>query len=138
MRKLIMGLVAGLGVVGLIAVASAHMGNGDRAAMRGYGPGSGWTGGMGPGWMHGSSGNGSGMMGQGWNGGTGMGPGWMHGSSGNSSGMMGQGWMAGTGMGPDWMHGSDYRNNLVDKPSAPNSSTKLPPQKRDSNSGSER
>lgn len=75
MRRFLAVLVVVLGVVGLVAVASAHMGNGGQPGMQGYGPGSGWTGGMRPGWMHGS-----GRMGQGWMGGTDMGPGWMHGS----------------------------------------------------------
>ena len=112
MRKALVVLVAVLGVAGLVTVGSAHMWGGGPGGMQGYGPGSGWTGGMGQGWMHGSNGNGSGMM--------------------------GQGWMGGTGMGPGWMHGSTYRNNPGDKSSARNSSTKLPPQERDSNARGER
>jgi len=107
MRRLLVVLAVVLGMAGLVAVASAHMGNGGQPGMQGYGPGSGWTGGMTPGWMHGS-----GRMGQ---------------------GMMGQGWMGGTGMGPGWMHGSGYRNGPGDAPSVPDPSTKLPPRDRDSN-----
>ena len=61
MRKLLLVLVAVLGVAGLGVVASAHMWDGGPGGMQGYGPGSGWNGGMGPGWMH-----------------SGTGPGWMH------------------------------------------------------------
>ncbi len=63
MRKLLVVLVAVLGIAGLVAVASAHMWGGGSYGMHGYGPGSGWAGGMAPGGMH-----------------SGMGPGWMHGS----------------------------------------------------------
>lgn len=51
MKKVLVVLVAVLGVAGLVAVGSAHMWNGGYGGMHGYGPG---AGGMGPGWMHGS------------------------------------------------------------------------------------
>jgi hypothetical protein len=63
MRKLLVVLVAVLGLAGLGAVASAHMWGGGYSGPQGYGPGYGWNGGMGPGGMY-----------------PGMGPGWMHGS----------------------------------------------------------
>lgn len=52
MKKFLMVLVGVLGVAGLVAVSSAHMGG--SAGPQGYGSGYGWTNGMGPGWMHGS------------------------------------------------------------------------------------
>ena len=55
MRKLLVVLVAVLGLAGLDAVASAHMMDGGYQDRMGYGQGYGWNcGGMGPGWMHGS------------------------------------------------------------------------------------
>lgn len=49
MKRLLVVLLAVVGVAGLVAVASAHMWGGGYGA-NGYG----WMGGMGPGWMHGS------------------------------------------------------------------------------------
>lgn len=51
MRKLMVVLVAVLGLGGLFAVASAHMWDGGYAGPQGYAPGYGWKCGMGPGWM---------------------------------------------------------------------------------------
>ena len=51
MRKSMMVLVVVLGLTGLVAVASAHMGDGGYSGWNGYGPGYGWNSGMGPGWM---------------------------------------------------------------------------------------
>lgn len=51
MRKLMVVLVAVLGLAGLGAVASAHMWGGGHPGPQGYGPGYGWNYGMGPGWM---------------------------------------------------------------------------------------
>jgi len=91
MKKFLMVLVGVLGVAGLVAVSSAHMGG--SAGPQGYGSGYGWTGGMGPGGMH--SGTGSGWMGQGM-----MGQGSTH--SGMGPGAMGG--RTGSGMGPGSMH----------------------------------
>lgn len=51
MRKVMVVLVAVLGLAGLVAVASAHMGDGGYSGGNGYGPGYGWNCGMGPGGM---------------------------------------------------------------------------------------
>lgn len=69
MRKLMVVLVAVVGLAGLGAVASAHMWGGGYGGPQGYGPGYGWNCGMGQGWM--------------------MGPGWMHGSGYNYNGPAG-------------------------------------------------
>jgi hypothetical protein len=57
MKKFLMVLVGVLGVAGLVAVSSAHMGG--SAGPQGYGSGYGWTNGI-PGSMH--SGTGGGWM----------------------------------------------------------------------------
>lgn len=51
MRKLLVVLVAVLGLAGLVAVASAHMWGGGNPGPQGYGPGHGWNCPMGSGWM---------------------------------------------------------------------------------------
>lgn len=51
MRKLMVVLVAVLGLAGVGAVASAHMRGGEDSGSQGYGPGYGGNCGMGPGWM---------------------------------------------------------------------------------------
>lgn len=56
MRKLLVVLVVVLGLAALGAVASAHMWCGSYSGPQGYGPGHGWNGGMGPGWMWGRPG----------------------------------------------------------------------------------
>jgi hypothetical protein len=61
MRKMMMVLVAVLGLAGLVAIASAHMWDGGHPGRKGYDSGYGWNCGMGPGAMH-----------------SGMGPGYMH------------------------------------------------------------
>jgi hypothetical protein len=55
-RKVLVVLVAALGLAGLGAVSSAHMLSGSFAGPLVYGSGYGWNGGMGPGWMWGGSG----------------------------------------------------------------------------------
>lgn len=88
MKRLVMVLVVAFGLAGLVAAASAYMGNGGYAGPHGYGLGYEWSGGMGPGAMH--SGMGLGWMG------SGMGPGAMH--SGMGQGFMSNGWRT-SGMG---------------------------------------
>ena len=51
MKKVLVILVAVLGLAGLGAVASAHMGGGGYLGSQGYGPGYGWNCPMGSGWM---------------------------------------------------------------------------------------
>jgi len=51
MRKLLVVLVAVVGLAGLGAVASAHMWGGGYPGPQGYGPGYGWNCPMGSGWM---------------------------------------------------------------------------------------
>ena len=51
MRKMMMVLVAVIGLAGLVAVASAHMWDGGHPGRNGYDQGYGWNCGMGPGWM---------------------------------------------------------------------------------------
>lgn len=80
MKKVLIVLVGALGVAGLVAVASAHMGGSGYSGPLGYGSGYGW---MGQGMMgQGSTHPG---MGSGWVG-SGMGPGSMH--SGTAGGWM--------------------------------------------------
>ena len=122
MRKALVVLVAVLGVAGLVTVGSAHMGNGGPGGMQGYGPGSGWNGGMGPGSM--GSGMGPGSMhpgtGGGWMG-QGMGPGSMHSGTGG-------GWMSWMGrmFGSDWSShmGFNRGRRAETPPAAPGSTTR--------------
>jgi len=128
MKKVLIVLVGVLGVAGLVAVASAHMGGSGNAGPQGYGSGYGWMGqgmmgpgstrsGMGPGAMH--SGMGSGRMG------SGMGPGSMHtGTAGGWMSRMGN-WMGNMfGTGRTSHNGFDRGRPAETPPAAPDTTTR--------------